>query len=37
MDFYLKFIAAIDTIPLYIIVRKMRSYFKSKENEEIKM
>tara|TARA_B100000674_G_scaffold76121_1_gene52934 strand:+ start:1993 stop:2757 length:765 start_codon:yes stop_codon:yes gene_type:complete len=30
-------IAAIDTIPLYIIVRKMRSYFKLKENEEIKM
>ena len=30
-------IAAIDTIPLYIIVRKMRSYFKLKENEEIKI
>tara|TARA_S200000501_G_scaffold108303_1_gene101685 strand:- start:719 stop:1483 length:765 start_codon:yes stop_codon:yes gene_type:complete len=30
-------IAAIDTIPLYIIVKKMRSHFNLKEGEEIKL
>ena len=30
-------IAAIDTVPLYIIVTKMRSYFKLKIGEEIKL
>ena len=30
-------IAAIDTVPLYIIVTKMRSYFKLKIGEENKL